>query len=243
MRRYLNSRRLWPPRERSSPADFPKASIYVDLLSGLINISVLISLLQVRNQASFRQNLLTLGALAGFRRHFVLVAEHCAVVRRRALVGTDSSHIETSSAKRRSRLQELAAALGLFREAFIGIGPFSGLINLLMLTAPLFMLQIYDRVLPSHSVPNAYWMCHPRCCSICASGRVGRDPRAPVASHRQTSSVRICRGIPIEPRRRSYCVVRTASPPLGWDVYPPIYRHLLQLKYQIAPIMTIRNAI
>ena len=40
------------------------------------------------------------------------------------------------------------------RAAFIGVGLFSMLINVLMLTAPLFMLQVYDRVLPSHSVPT-----------------------------------------------------------------------------------------
>ena len=36
----------------------------------------------------------------------------------------------------------------------MGIAAFSALINLLMLTGPLFMLQIYDRVLPSRSVPT-----------------------------------------------------------------------------------------
>jgi ATP-binding cassette subfamily C protein len=49
---------------------------------------------------------------------------------------------------------ELAQALRSCRSAFIGVGVFSGLINILMLTGPLFMLQIYDRVLPSHSVPT-----------------------------------------------------------------------------------------
>jgi ATP-binding cassette subfamily C protein len=49
---------------------------------------------------------------------------------------------------------ELAAALGRCQYAFICIGLFSGLINVLMLTAPLFMLQVYDRVLPSRSVPT-----------------------------------------------------------------------------------------
>jgi ATP-binding cassette subfamily C protein len=47
---------------------------------------------------------------------------------------------------------DLAEALRRYRHAFIGVGLFSGLINILMLTAPLFMLQIYDRVLPSHSI-------------------------------------------------------------------------------------------
>ncbi len=49
---------------------------------------------------------------------------------------------------------ELANALRSTRSAFIGIGLLSGVINLLMLTGPLFMLQIYDRVPPSQSVPT-----------------------------------------------------------------------------------------
>ena len=47
---------------------------------------------------------------------------------------------------------ELGEAFRRCRTGFIGIGLFGGLINLLMLTAPLFMLQVYDRVLPSHSM-------------------------------------------------------------------------------------------
>jgi ATP-binding cassette subfamily C protein len=57
------------------------------------------------------------------------------------------------SAKSSAR-SELAEALYHCRHAFIGIGVFSCFINILMLTAPLFMLQIYDRVLPSHSIPS-----------------------------------------------------------------------------------------
>jgi PrtD family type I secretion system ABC transporter len=49
---------------------------------------------------------------------------------------------------------ELRDALGSCLAAFIGIGAFSGLINLLMLTGSLFMLEVYDRVLPSRSVPT-----------------------------------------------------------------------------------------
>ena len=48
----------------------------------------------------------------------------------------------------------LAQALQRFRKAFIGVGIFSGLINLLTLTGSIFMLQVYDRVLPSKSVPT-----------------------------------------------------------------------------------------
>lgn len=40
------------------------------------------------------------------------------------------------------------------RYAFVSVGLISILINLLMLTGPLFMLQIYDRVLASGSVPT-----------------------------------------------------------------------------------------
>jgi PrtD family type I secretion system ABC transporter len=49
---------------------------------------------------------------------------------------------------------ELRDALASCRAAFIGIGAFSGLINLLMLTGSLYMLEVYDRILPSRSVPT-----------------------------------------------------------------------------------------
>src|SRR5438046_2705085 len=49
---------------------------------------------------------------------------------------------------------ELAAALASCRGAFVGIGLISGMSNVLMLTGALFMLEIYDRVLPSRSVPT-----------------------------------------------------------------------------------------
>ncbi len=49
---------------------------------------------------------------------------------------------------------ELAAALNACRRAFLAIALFSGMSNVLMLTGALFMLEIYDRVLPSRSVPT-----------------------------------------------------------------------------------------
>ena len=49
---------------------------------------------------------------------------------------------------------ELAAALRSCRGALLAIGLVSGLSNVLMLTGAMFMLEIYDRVLPSRSVPT-----------------------------------------------------------------------------------------
>ena len=52
------------------------------------------------------------------------------------------------------RNSELSAALARCRHALIGIGVFTAAINLLQLTGSLFMLEIYDRVLPGRSVPT-----------------------------------------------------------------------------------------
>jgi ATP-binding cassette subfamily C protein len=49
---------------------------------------------------------------------------------------------------------DIAAALRECRRAFGGVALFSGVVNLLMLAGPLYMLQIYDRVLSSRSVPT-----------------------------------------------------------------------------------------
>src|SRR3954453_10302616 len=52
------------------------------------------------------------------------------------------------------RRSELGEALRACRSAFIGVGMMSCMINLLYLTGSIFMLEIYDRVLPSRSVPT-----------------------------------------------------------------------------------------
>src|ERR1700745_3230244 len=52
------------------------------------------------------------------------------------------------------RRTELGDALRACRSAFIGVGAMSCMINLLYLTGSLFMLEVYDRVLPSRSVPT-----------------------------------------------------------------------------------------
>jgi PrtD family type I secretion system ABC transporter len=49
---------------------------------------------------------------------------------------------------------EVGAAIRNCGAAFLGIGIFSGVINLLGLTGSIYMLQVYDRVLPSRSVPT-----------------------------------------------------------------------------------------
>ena len=48
----------------------------------------------------------------------------------------------------------IAAAIAACRGAFSAVGVLTGFINVLMLTGSLFMLQVYDRVLPSRSVPT-----------------------------------------------------------------------------------------
>jgi PrtD family type I secretion system ABC transporter len=53
-----------------------------------------------------------------------------------------------------ARRSELGDALRTCRSAFIGVGVISCMINVLYLTGSLFMLEVYDRVLPSRSVPT-----------------------------------------------------------------------------------------
>ena len=51
----------------------------------------------------------------------------------------------------RDGTQEIQAALSESRRLFVACGLFSAFVNLLMLTGPIFMLQVYDRVLSSRS--------------------------------------------------------------------------------------------
>jgi ATP-binding cassette subfamily C protein len=52
------------------------------------------------------------------------------------------------------RQSELRQALKPSRTALLGVGLFSGALNILTLTGSVFMLQVYDRVIPSRSVPT-----------------------------------------------------------------------------------------
>jgi ATP-binding cassette, subfamily C, type I secretion system permease/ATPase len=58
------------------------------------------------------------------------------------------------SGPKRAGPSPVAAALSACRGAFMAIGLLTGVINVLMLSGSLFMLQVYDRVLPSRSIPT-----------------------------------------------------------------------------------------
>ena len=53
-----------------------------------------------------------------------------------------------------SAKSELGQALSACRSAFITFGLFSAVLNILALTGSMFMLEVYDRVIPSRSVPT-----------------------------------------------------------------------------------------
>ena len=57
-------------------------------------------------------------------------------------------------APRAAPTSELREALSACWHAFIAIGLMSGLVNILYLTGSFYMLEVYDRVLPSRSVPT-----------------------------------------------------------------------------------------
>src|SRR3954465_6507010 len=54
---------------------------------------------------------------------------------------------------------ELSRALSASRSAFLGIGVMTAMINVLYLTGSFFMLEIYDRVIPSRSIPTLIGLC------------------------------------------------------------------------------------
>ena len=59
-----------------------------------------------------------------------------------------------SSSTAKSSDTGFLAAVSACRGALIGLGLFSALINILYLTGSFYMLQVYDRVIPSRSVPT-----------------------------------------------------------------------------------------
>lgn len=63
-------------------------------------------------------------------------------------------HGQVPSVTPQAPQSQLMEAIRECKQAFAAIGLFSFFINILMLTGALFMLQIYDRVLPSRSIPT-----------------------------------------------------------------------------------------
>lgn len=55
---------------------------------------------------------------------------------------------------RKETSSSVSKAISASKGAIIAIAAFSLVLNILMLTGPMFMLQVYDRVLTSHSVPT-----------------------------------------------------------------------------------------
>jgi len=89
-------------------------------------------------------------ALVGFGRRWRQVAI-------KPRVAADTPHSKATAiltASQASPRSELSHALSTYRSVFLSVGLFSGVSNVLMLTGAFFMLQIYDRVLPSRSVPT-----------------------------------------------------------------------------------------
>ena len=62
-----------------------------------------------------------------------------------------NSQDDSSTAKGRNGYREIGGALAESKRLFVSVGLFSVFVNILMLTGPLFMLQVYDRVLTSRS--------------------------------------------------------------------------------------------
>ncbi len=61
---------------------------------------------------------------------------------------------DSAAAASQAPRSELTAALAACRTAFVGVAVFSGILNVLYLTGSFFMLEVYDRVIPSRSIPT-----------------------------------------------------------------------------------------
>ena len=79
---------------------------------------------------------------------------YCVIsaARRRRVVSTEATTLPLARrehAQAGSAGPALANALASCRGAFVGIALFSGMSNILLLTGSMFMLEVYDRVLPA----------------------------------------------------------------------------------------------
>jgi len=62
--------------------------------------------------------------------------------------------VTTSDKQALSPSAPVTKAIKACRQGLVSVGVFTGIINILMLTGSFFMLQVYDRVIPSRSLPT-----------------------------------------------------------------------------------------
>ncbi len=84
----------------------------------------------------------------------LLALEKSAGGKPRGKAGDMLVGVNASAASSPAPGSELSSALRSCKGALAGVAIFSGVSNILMLTGAIYMLQIYDRVLPSRSVPT-----------------------------------------------------------------------------------------
>jgi len=94
------------------------------------------------------------------------------------MVTAGRSGKDRSGAGSASPPSEFAAALHSCRGALVGVGVVSSVGNILMLTAPFFMLEIYDRVLPGRKRSDARRIGGPGRHPLCLSRYARMDPGA-----------------------------------------------------------------
>ena len=80
---------------------------------------------------------------------------------------------------------ELSDALDACRSTFWAIALFSGMSNILMLTGSIFMLEVYDRVLPSRSVSTLVGLVAARRRPLWRARHPRPDPRPHHGADRQ----------------------------------------------------------
>lgn len=93
-------------------------------------------------------------AIAGFGGLILFRARPADFGGRDAAAKVAASVRSAGKPAKRPQGSELAEALRACRSAFLAVGLFSGVLNVLMLAGSLYMLEVYDRVLPSRSVPT-----------------------------------------------------------------------------------------
>jgi ATP-binding cassette subfamily C protein len=70
------------------------------------------------------------------------------------ILGRDNRPVARNPFDRKSRPTPVGAVLDQCRTAFWSVALISAVVNILMFTSPLYMLQVYDRVLASRSIPT-----------------------------------------------------------------------------------------